>query len=69
VALQTLVFNNKQIPIFISLVGSRKKLDFFTPYKAAFFNKTCPYKITGAKIIKIEHNIIDSSRRCLIIIV
>jgi hypothetical protein len=34
---------------------------------AAFFNKTCPYKITDRKIIKVEHNIIDSSR-CLIII-
>jgi hypothetical protein len=35
---------------------------------AAFFNKTCPYKITDIKIIEVEHNIIDSSR-CLIIIV
>jgi hypothetical protein len=35
---------------------------------AAFFNKTYPYKITDRKIIKVEHNIIDSSR-CLIIIV
>jgi hypothetical protein len=31
---------------------------------AAFFNKTCPYQITDRKIIKVEHNIIDSSR-CL----
>jgi hypothetical protein len=45
-----------------------QKLDFFTPYMAIFFNKTCPYKITGRKIINVEHNIIDSSR-CLIIIV
>jgi hypothetical protein len=45
-----------------------QKLDFFTAYMVAFFSKTCPYKITERKIIKVAHNIIDSSR-CLIIIV
>jgi hypothetical protein len=39
---------------------SYQKLEFFTSYMAAF----CPYKITDRKIIKVEHNIIDSSR-CL----
>jgi hypothetical protein len=29
-------------------------LTFFIPFIAAFFNKTCPYKITGRKIIKVE---------------
>jgi hypothetical protein len=53
--------------LFLWLVPEQK-LDFLTPYMAAFFNKTCPYKITDIKIIKVEHNIIDSSR-CLIIIV
>jgi hypothetical protein len=45
-----------------------QKLDFFTPNMAAFFNKTCPYKITDRKNNKVEHNLIDSSR-CLIILV
>jgi hypothetical protein len=67
VALQTLVFNNKQIYLFLWSVPEQK-LDFVIPYMAAFFNKTCPYKITDRKIIKVEHNIIDSSR-CLIMIV
>jgi hypothetical protein len=67
VVLQTLVFNYKQIYIFFWSVPEQK-LDLFTPYMAAFFNKYCPYKITDRKIIKVEHhNIIDSSR-CLIII-
>jgi hypothetical protein len=38
-----------------------QKLDFFTPYMAAFFNKTSPYKITDRIIIKVEHNIIDET--------
>jgi hypothetical protein len=33
---------------------------------AAFVNKTCPYKITDRKIIKVELNIIDSSRLIII---
>jgi hypothetical protein len=67
VVLQALVFNNKQIYLFLWSVPEQK-LDFFTAYMAAFFSKTCPYNITDKKIIKVEHNIIDSSR-CLIIIV
>jgi hypothetical protein len=65
--LQTLIFNNKQIYLFLWSVPEQK-LDFYTPYMATFSNKTCPYKITDRKIIKDKHNIIDSSR-CLIIIV
>jgi hypothetical protein len=57
-----------QIYLFLLSVPEQK-LDFFTPYMmAAIFNKTCPYKITDRKFIKVEHNLIDSSR-CLIIIV
>jgi exonuclease V gamma subunit len=67
VVLQTLVFNDKKIYLFLWSV-SEQKLDSFTPYMTAIFNKTCPYKITDKKIIKVEHNLIDSSR-CLIIIV
>jgi hypothetical protein len=67
VVLQTLVFNNKQIYLFLWSVPEQK-LDFFTAYMVVFFDKTCPYKITDRKIIKVEHNIIDSSR-CLIFIV
>jgi hypothetical protein len=67
VVLQTLVFNNTQIYLFLLSVPEQK-LDFFTPYMAVLFDKTCPYKITDRKIIKVEHNIIDSSR-CLIIII
>jgi hypothetical protein len=64
VVLQILVFI---INKFLWLVPEQK-LDFFTSYMAAFFNKICPYKITDRKIIKVENNIIDSSR-CLIIVV
>jgi hypothetical protein len=55
VVLQALVFNNKQIYLFLCAVPEQK-LDFFAPYMAAFY------------IIIVDHNIIDSSR-CLIIIV
>jgi hypothetical protein len=67
VVLQTLFLDNKQKYLFLWSVPEQK-LDFFSPYMAALFNKTCPYKITDRKIIKVEHNIIDSSR-CMIIIV
>jgi hypothetical protein len=67
-------FLTKKININFSLQNlflwsdPEQKLNIFTPYMAAFFIKTCPYKITDRKIINVEHNIIDSSR-CLIIIV
>jgi hypothetical protein len=67
VVLQTLVFNNKQIYLFLWSVPEQK-LDFFHSIADAFFNKTCTYKITDRKIIKVEHNIIDSSRRLVIIV-
>jgi hypothetical protein len=55
--------NYKKILIYLFLWSiPKQKHDVFTPYMAAFINKTCPYKITDRKIIKIEHNIIDSSR-------
>jgi hypothetical protein len=60
VVLETSVFNNKQIYLFFWSVPEQK-LDFFTPYMAAFFNKTSPYKITDRIIIKVEHNIIDET--------
>jgi hypothetical protein len=41
-----------------------KNLTFLLHTWLLFFNKTCPYKITDRKIIKIEHNIIDNGR-CL----
>jgi hypothetical protein len=53
--LQTLVFNNKQIYLFLWSVAEQK-FDFFTPYMASCFNKICPYKITDRKMIKVEHN-------------
>jgi hypothetical protein len=61
VVLQTLVFNNKQIYLLLWSVPEQK-LHVFTPYMAALFGKTCPYKINDRKIFKIEH--IDNSR-CL----
>jgi hypothetical protein len=64
--LQTLVFNKKQYLFLWSV--SEQKLDFFNSNPIYSFNKTCPYKISDRKIIKVEHNIIDSSR-CFIFIV
>jgi hypothetical protein len=68
VVLQTLVFNNKQIYLFLWSVPEQK-LDFFTPsIHGCFLNKTCPHKITDRKIIKVEHNIIDSSHSLIIVV-